>query len=64
MVSCVRFPFLSGLPAIFQVFTGFLASFPQDGHFAMIITVLECYHMTQHKTLAVDARKNVEKGLF
>jgi hypothetical protein len=45
---------LSGLPAIFQVFTGVLTSFPQDGHFAMIIPVLECYHMNQHKTLAVD----------
>jgi len=30
----------------------------------MIITVLECYHMYQDKTLAVDTSKNVEKGLF
>jgi len=55
---------LSGLPAIFQVFIGVLASFPQDVHFAMVIPVVDCYHMTQHKTLAVDTRKNIEKELF
>jgi hypothetical protein len=55
---------LSGLPAIFQVFTGVLASFPQDGHFAMVIPVLECYHMNQHKTLAVDLSEGAKKGLF
>jgi len=55
---------LSGLPAIFQVFTGFLASFPQDGHFAMFIPVLECYHMNQHKTFAVDECKNFAKAFF
>jgi hypothetical protein len=57
-VSWVRLPFLSGLPAIFQVFVGFLTSFPQVGHFAMVIPNLGCYHMHQHKTLAVDERKN------
>jgi len=64
IVNSVLLPCLSGLPAIFQVFTGFLTSFPQDGHFAMIITVLECYHMDQHKTLAVDTGENVKKRFF
>jgi len=40
MVSCVRLPFLSGFPAIFQVFFGVLTSFPHVGHFAMIIPLL------------------------
>src|SRR4030042_534897 len=34
MVSCIRFPLLSGLPAIFQIFFGFLTAFPHLGHLA------------------------------
>jgi hypothetical protein len=30
----------------------------------MVIPVLECYHVNQHKTLAVETGENVEKGLF
>jgi hypothetical protein len=30
----------------------------------MVIPVLECYRMNQHKTLAVATRKNVEEGFF
>ena len=63
-MSCVRLPFLSGLPAIFQVFVAFLTSFPQVGHFAMVIPDLECYHMDQHKTLAVNIRKKSQKKAF
>jgi len=64
MVSCVLFPFLSGLPAIFQVFLAVLTSFPQVGHFAIIIPMVQCYHMNQHKTLAVNIRKMVKKIFF
>jgi hypothetical protein len=53
MVSCVLFPFLSGLPAIFQVFVAVLTSFPQVGHFAMINPYGACYHMDVHKTLSI-----------
>jgi len=53
MVSCVLFPFLSGLPAIFQVFVAFLTSFPQVGHFAMVNPYGACYHMDVHKTLSI-----------
>ena len=53
MVSCVLFPFLSGLPAIFQVFVAFLTSFPQVGHFAMINPYGACYHSDVHKTLSI-----------
>ena len=64
MVSCVLFPFLSGLPAIFQVFFAVFTSFPQVGHFAIIIPMVQCYHMNQHKTLAVNIRKMVKKRAF
>ena len=53
MVSCVLFPFLSGLPAIFQVFVAFLTSFPQVGHFAMINPYGACYRIDVHKTLSI-----------
>jgi ABC-type amino acid transport system permease subunit len=36
IVSWVRLPFLSGLPAIFQVFFVFFISFPQVGHFVIV----------------------------
>ena len=62
MVSCVLFPCLSGLPAIFQVFFAVLTSFPHVGHFAMIIPVVQCYHMNQHKTLAVNIPKMIKKA--
>lgn len=56
MVSCVLLPFLSGFPAIFHVFFAVLTSFPQMGHFAMIIPLRYRYHMIQHKTFAVNQK--------
>ena len=54
MVSWVRFPFLSGLPAIFHVFFAFLTSFPQLGHFAISITSFTPLRMIIHKTLSIN----------
>jgi hypothetical protein len=34
----MRFPVLSGRPAIFQVFFGFETSVPHFGHFAILIS--------------------------
>jgi hypothetical protein len=52
MVSSVRFPFLSGFPAIFQVFFAVLTSFPHFGHFAIIIPLMPLYHISNNKTLS------------
>ena len=52
MVSSVRFPFLSGFPAIFQVFFAVLTSFPHFGHFAIIIPLMPRYDIGYNKTLS------------
>jgi hypothetical protein len=53
----VRLPFLSGFPAIFQVFFAFFTSFPQTGHLAIAIPLMHGYHAHVHKTLAVHTNK-------
>ena len=53
IVSCVRFPFLSGFPAIFQVFFAFLTSFPHLGHFAILLFLDSWYRMNVHKTFSI-----------
>ena len=63
MVSWVRLPFLSGFPAIFQVFLAVFTSFPHVGHFAMVIprnnliTIIRIKHflLIELKTSEIDA---------
>ena len=52
MVSSVRFPFLSGFPAIFQIFFAVLTSFPHFGHFAIIVPLIPRYRIRDNKTLS------------
>jgi hypothetical protein len=58
MVSCVRFPFLSGLPAIFHVFFAVATSFPQTGHLAIGYSSGSWLRMYVHKTLSIHGQKN------
>ena len=53
MVSWVRFPFLSGLPAIFQLFFKEAISAPHLGHFAINIPSFISLHGLLHKTLSI-----------
>jgi hypothetical protein len=60
MVSWVRLPFLSGFPAIFQVFLAFLTSFPHVGHFAMVIPLSQriiCMGLKHFLSLACEKAK-------
>jgi hypothetical protein len=61
-VSCVRFPFLSGLPAIFQVFFAVLTSFPQVGHFAIHFTFLPIRYVHHYiKHFPFESSEKAEK---
>jgi hypothetical protein len=62
MVSCVRFPFLSGLPAIFQVFFAFLTSFPHLGHFAIYLDLCTWIRMYVHKTFSIGYMQKTESA--
>ena len=54
IVSSVLFPFLSGLPAIFQVFLGVATSVPHLGHLAIRLP-LHKLQMNYHKTFSISS---------